>query len=74
MGHRAVGQVVAQNPYVRGTLVSITQTAFGLADRLRHIPVFDLFVLWKYNVQYVLPVDQESRVMLPIDRSRILTT
>jgi Glycosyltransferase family 9 (heptosyltransferase) len=67
MGHRSVGQIVAQNPYVTGTVVSITQTAFGLSDRLSHIPVFDLLVLWKYNVQYVLPVG--SRISRDVLRS-----
>jgi SAM-dependent methyltransferase len=52
---RAVGEVVAHNPYVRDTLVPVTQHVFDFADHLSHIPVFDLIILWKYHVQYVIP-------------------
>jgi SAM-dependent methyltransferase len=51
----AVGEVVANNPYVRDTLVPVTQHVFDFADHLSHIPIFDLIILWKYHVQYVIP-------------------
>jgi Glycosyltransferase family 9 (heptosyltransferase) len=51
----AVGEVLASNPYVIDTLVPATQHVFGFADRLQHIPLFDLIVIWKYSVQYVIP-------------------
>ncbi len=50
-----VGEVVAHNPYVFDALVPVTEHVFGLVDRLRNIPVFDLIITWKYNVQYVIP-------------------
>ena len=50
---RAVGQVVAHNPYVKNILVAAD--VLGLADELRHIPVFDLVVVWKYLVEYIVP-------------------
>ena len=53
---RVVGQVVANNPYVRDTLVPVTQHVYDLADHLRHIPIFDLIIVWRYHVQYVVPV------------------
>jgi hypothetical protein len=52
---RAAGEVVAHNPYVRDTLVPGTQHVYDLADHLSHIPVFDLIVVWRYHVQYVVP-------------------
>ena len=52
---RAAGEVVAHNPYVRDTLVPVTQHVFDFADHLSHIPVFDLIILWKYHVRYVIP-------------------
>ena len=52
---RAVGEVVAHNPYVIATLVPGTQHVYDLADHLSHIPVFDLIVMWRYHVQYVVP-------------------
>ena len=52
---RAAGEVLAHNPYVRVTLVPATQHVYDLADHLRHIPVFDLIIVWRYHVQYVVP-------------------
>jgi SAM-dependent methyltransferase len=52
---RAVGEVVARNAYVRDTLVPVTQHVYDLADHLGHIPIFDLIVVWRYHVQYVVP-------------------
>ena len=51
----AAGDTLACNPYVIGTLVSATHNVFALADRLVHIPIFDLIVTWKYSVRYVIP-------------------
>ncbi len=50
-----VGEVVAKNPYVVETIVPVTEHVFSFVDRLRNIPIFDLIVTWKYNVQYVVP-------------------
>jgi len=52
---RAAGEVVAHNPYVRDTLVPGTQHVYDLADHLSNIPVFDLIVVWRYHVQYIIP-------------------
>jgi hypothetical protein len=48
----AVGQVVAHNPYVKNILVAAD--VLDLADELRHIPVFDLVVVWKYLLSNIL--------------------
>jgi ADP-heptose:LPS heptosyltransferase len=64
---RAVGQVVAHNPYVNNILVSAQADVLVLADELRHIPVFDLVVVWKYLVEYIIP--QGSRLSRSIIRS-----
>jgi SAM-dependent methyltransferase len=50
-----VAEIVARNPYVFDALVPVTEHVFGLVDRLRNIPVFDLIITWRYNVQYVIP-------------------
>ena len=60
----AAGEVVAHNPYVRDTLVPVTQHVYDLADHLRHIPIFDLIIVWRYHVQYVVPSGRESRVRI----------
>jgi hypothetical protein len=67
---RAVGQVVAHNPYVKNILVCAQADVLGLADELRHIPVFDLVIVWKYLVEYIIP--QGSR--LPRSSIRSLET
>ena len=46
---------MAHNPYVRDTLVPVTQHVYDLADHLGHIPIFDLIVVWRYHVQYLVP-------------------
>ena len=58
---RAAGEVVAHNPYVRDTLVPVTQHVYDLADHLGHIPIFDLIVVWRYHVQYVVPPGSRIR-------------
>jgi SAM-dependent methyltransferase len=52
---RAVGEVVAHNPYISNTLVPIAKHVHEFADDLRRIPVFDLIIVWKYYVDYVIP-------------------
>jgi SAM-dependent methyltransferase len=52
---RAAGELVAHNPYVRDTLVLVNRHVYDLADHLVHIPIFDLIVVWRYHVQYVVP-------------------
>jgi ADP-heptose:LPS heptosyltransferase len=52
---RAARQIVARNPYVRDTLIPVTEHALDFADRLRYIPAFDLIVVWKYFVEYIVP-------------------
>jgi SAM-dependent methyltransferase len=64
----AVGEVLANNPYVIDTLVPAARHVFDFADRLQHIPLFDLIVIWKYSVQYVIP--RGSRIA-PEDIQRI---
>ena len=51
----SVGEVVAHNPYVRDAFVPVTQHVYDLAEHLRQIPVFDLIVIWRYHVEYVVP-------------------
>ncbi len=51
----SVGEVVAHNPYVRDAFVPVTQHVYDLAEHLRQIPVFDLIVVWRYHVEYVVP-------------------
>jgi ADP-heptose:LPS heptosyltransferase/SAM-dependent methyltransferase len=51
----AIAQVVANNPYVRHTLIPVTEHEFEFADRLSHISVFDLIIRWKYRVEYLIP-------------------
>ena len=57
---RAVGQIAAHNPYISQAIVPVTRDEFGLFDQLNHIPVFDLLILWRYNIHYVIP--PESRL------------
>ena len=52
---RAARELVAHNPYVRDTLVLVNRHEYDLADHLAHIPIFDLIVIWRYHVQYVVP-------------------
>ncbi len=52
---RVVGEVVAHNPYVNDTMVPTNQDVFGFVERLRHIPIFDLIIVWRYEVQYITP-------------------
>jgi len=52
---RAARELVAHDPYVRDTLVLVNRHVFDLADHLAHIPLFDLIVIWRYHVQYVVP-------------------
>ena len=52
---RAVSEVVAHNPYVINKIVPANQDVFGLVERLRHIPIFDLIVVWRYGVEYIAP-------------------
>ena len=50
-----VGEVVAHNPYVRDTLVPVSHHVFRFTSELRNIPVFDLIIVWKYVIQYIIP-------------------
>jgi SAM-dependent methyltransferase len=50
-----VGEVVAHNPHVRDTLVPRSRHALHLTDILREISVFDLIIVWTYNIQYLIP-------------------
>lgn len=51
----SVGEILAHNPYVRDTIVPVSQNMFGVVEQLRHIPVFDLIAVWTYGVQYIIP-------------------
>ena len=51
----AVGEVVAHNPYVTDTLVPVSFHVFRFTEGLRNIPVFDLIIVWKYVIQYIMP-------------------
>jgi ADP-heptose:LPS heptosyltransferase len=52
---RAVKDVVAHNPYVASTIVPANQDVFGLVERLCRAPIFDIVILWRYGVQYIIP-------------------
>jgi len=55
---QAADQVVEHNPYVSETLlVPATQDIFVFVDRIRHISVFNLIILWRYNIEYVRPAN-----------------
>ena len=60
----AVGEVVAHNPYVTDTLVPVSFHVFRFTEGLRNIPVFDLIIVWKYVIQYVMPPGSRIRVCL----------
>ena len=61
-GQRAAGEISARNPYVRDVLTSRREDIYSFTHILRHIPVFDLIIVWKYAVQYIIP--EGSRISL----------
>jgi ADP-heptose:LPS heptosyltransferase/SAM-dependent methyltransferase len=52
---RAAGEVVAHNPYIADALIPVAKDVHEFSDHLRHLPIFDLIIVWKYYVDYIVP-------------------
>src|SRR5271157_5990062 len=52
---RAVGEVVAHNPYVRDSFVPVSQHALVFSDIIRDLSILDLIIEWTYSVKYIIP-------------------
>ena len=56
-----VSEIVANNPCVTDSMVPVNEHVFAFVDHLCKIPVFDLIIVWKYNIQYIVPVTSRIR-------------
>ena len=52
---KSAHEVVARNPHVQHTMTPANQDEFYFTERIRYIPVFDLIIVWRYGVHYIIP-------------------